>query len=114
MYLEKWLALLRLAWKKIILPRENQADFEKLPAKIKDNITVHYAETFYDIYTIAFESKSFSECCITVSKKNEVEEPQLSNIMFVRLIGRRVRMELSGPEESEDEKNMFHNFKPRY
>ena len=47
--------------KKIILPKENQADFETLPAKIKDSITVHYAETFQDIYNIAFESGSFSE-----------------------------------------------------
>ena len=47
--------------KKIILPKENQADFEKLPAKIKNSIAVHYAETFHDIYNIAFESGSFSE-----------------------------------------------------
>ena len=71
---------IKAGMKKIILPKENQADFETLPAKIKDSITVHYAETFHDIYKIAFESKSFSECCITISRKNEVEEPQLSRI----------------------------------
>ena len=43
-----------------------------------------------------------------------MEEPQLSNIMFVRLIGRPVHMEYSDPEEIEDENDMFHNFKPRY
>ena len=71
---------IKAGMKKIILPTKNRADFEKLPAKIKASITVHYAETFHDIYKIAFESKSFSECCITVSKNNEVEEPQLSRI----------------------------------
>ena len=40
----------------VIIPKDNQKDFEALPPKIKDNVTVHYAETFEDIYKIAFES----------------------------------------------------------
>ena len=52
--------------KTIIIPKENQADFEALSAKIKDSITVHYAETFQDIYNIAFESGSFTESSFTV------------------------------------------------
>ena len=104
---------IKAGMKKIILPMENQADFEKLPAKIKASITVHYAETFHDIYKISFESKSFPECCITISRKNKVEEPPLSNLMLARLIDRRVRMEYSEDEESEGENDMFHNFKPR-
>ena len=75
---------IKAGMKQIILPKENQADFEILPTKIKASITVHYAETFHDIYKIAFKSNFFSECCITISSMNEVEEPQLSRIEFCR------------------------------
>ena len=40
----------------VIIPKGNQKDFEALPTKIKDNVTVYYAETYEDIYKIAFES----------------------------------------------------------
>ena len=112
--LGKVVGSIKAGMKKIILPSKNQADFEKLPAKIKASITVHYAETFHDIYKIAFESKSFSECCITISRKNKAEEPQLPNLMLARQIDRRVQIEYSEDEESVGEIDMFHNFKPRY
>ena len=34
---------------------ENKKDFEALPRKIKDNVKVHYAETYQDIYQTAFD-----------------------------------------------------------
>ena len=33
----------------VIVPRENQKDFEFLPQELKENIEVYYAETFDDI-----------------------------------------------------------------
>ena len=40
----------------IILPKENQRDFEDLPDFIKDGIEVHYAEHYDDVYKIVFPS----------------------------------------------------------
>ena len=40
--------------KKVIIPLDNKIDFEALPSRIKDSIIVHFAETFQDIYNIAF------------------------------------------------------------
>ena len=43
--------------KTVIVPRENQKDYEALPSEIKEKIEVCYAETFDDIYKVAFEHK---------------------------------------------------------
>ena len=53
---QKVTAAVEAGLKNVIIPKGNQKDFEALPPKIKDNVTVHYAETFEDIYKIAFES----------------------------------------------------------
>ena len=39
----------------VIIPKENKLDYEILPIVVKKNLTVKYAETFEDIYKIAFE-----------------------------------------------------------
>ena len=40
----------------VIIPKENQKDFEALPDEIKDKITFYFVETYEEIYRIAFES----------------------------------------------------------
>ena len=40
----------------VIIPKSNQIDFEVLSADIRESVTVHFAETFEDVYKIAFES----------------------------------------------------------
>ena len=41
--------------KTVILPKENQRDFEEIPPEIRNNIKVVYAETFQDVYDVAFD-----------------------------------------------------------
>ena len=48
-------AVVEAGLKEVIIPKENREDFENLPQKIKENVIVHYAETFQDIFEIAFE-----------------------------------------------------------
>ena len=53
---EKVIAAKRAGVDTVILPADNRKDFEDLPAMIKNDISVHYAETYQDVYNIAFES----------------------------------------------------------
>ena len=53
---QKVTAAVEAGLENVIIPKHNRKDFEALPPKIKGNVTVHYAETFEDIYKIAFES----------------------------------------------------------
>ena len=48
-------AVVRGGLKHVIVPKGNKKDFEKLPKKIKNSVTVHYAETYQDIYKVAFD-----------------------------------------------------------
>ena len=38
----------------VILPADNRKDFDDLPQLVKDDVTVHFAETYADVYKIAF------------------------------------------------------------
>ena len=40
---------------KVIIPKEDKKDFQALPPEIKNKIQVVYAETFQDIYDVAFD-----------------------------------------------------------
>ena len=53
---EKVIAAKRAGVDTVILPADNRKDFDDLPAMIKNDISVHYAETYQDVYNIAFES----------------------------------------------------------
>lgn len=48
-------AVINAGLKKVIIPKENQEDYEKLPQFIKERVIVHYAETFKDVFEIAFD-----------------------------------------------------------
>ena len=52
---QKVTAAIEAGLENVIIPKDNQKDFESLPPKVKENVTVHYAETFQDIYENAFE-----------------------------------------------------------
>ena len=41
----------------VILPADNRKDFDDLPSMVKNDVTVHFAETYQDVYKIAFESQ---------------------------------------------------------
>ncbi len=38
----------------VILPNDNRKDFDDLPQVVKDDVTVHFANTYEDVYRIAF------------------------------------------------------------
>jgi ATP-dependent Lon protease len=51
---EKIIASKRAKIKKVILPKENQEDFEMLPDHIKEGITPYFVSTFKDVLKICF------------------------------------------------------------
>ena len=53
---KKVIAAVEAGLTNVIIPKGNQKDFEALSDEIKEKITVHYVETFEEIYKIAFES----------------------------------------------------------
>lgn len=53
---EKVLAAKRAGVDTVILPADNRKDFDDLPDLVKQDVTVHFAETYDDVYRIAFPS----------------------------------------------------------
>jgi Lon-like ATP-dependent protease len=51
---EKIIAAKRAGVNTIILPSENKKDFDDLPDFIKDNVTIHFAAHYDEIYQISF------------------------------------------------------------
>lgn len=54
---EKVIAAKRVKVHELILPKDNQRDFDKLPAYIREGIVVHYADSFTDVLQVAFDGK---------------------------------------------------------
>ena len=53
---EKVIAAKRAGVDTVILPADNRKDFDDLPSLVKNGVTVHFAETYQDVYDIAFGS----------------------------------------------------------
>ena len=51
---EKIIAAIREKLKYVILPKDNQEDFELLPQHIKEGITAHFVTTFWEVIKICF------------------------------------------------------------
>jgi ATP-dependent Lon protease len=51
---EKIIAAIRAKLKHVILPRDNQVDFDLMPQHIKEGITPHFVATFRDVLKICF------------------------------------------------------------
>jgi Lon-like ATP-dependent protease len=51
---EKIIAAKRSGVTTIILPKDNRKDYEELPQLIKDDVSIHFAEEYIDVYNIAF------------------------------------------------------------
>lgn len=56
---EKTIAARRVNVMELILPIDNQKDFDELPDYIKEGITVHYANYFEDVLRVAFPNEIF-------------------------------------------------------
>jgi Lon-like ATP-dependent protease len=57
---EKVIAAKRAGVDTVILPADNRKDFDDLPNLVKDDVAVHFAETYADVYKIAFPSADSS------------------------------------------------------
>lgn len=51
---EKVIAAKRAGVDTVILPNDNRKDFDDLPQVVKDDVTVHFADTYEDVYRVAF------------------------------------------------------------
>lgn len=51
---EKTIAAKRSLVKEIIFPKNNQKDWDDLPAYIREGVTPHFVETYDEVYKIAF------------------------------------------------------------
>ncbi len=51
---EKIIAARRAGLKRIVIPTQNKKDFIELPDHLKENLEVHYAKTFPDVFKFAF------------------------------------------------------------
>merc|ERR1719187_955311 len=55
---EKVIAAKRAGVTTVILPNDNRKDYDDLPQLIKDDVTVHYAENYDQVYKIAFSQQN--------------------------------------------------------
>ena len=51
---EKVIAAKRAGVDTVILPADNRKDYDDLPQLVKDDVHVHFADTYQDVYEIAF------------------------------------------------------------
>lgn len=52
---EKTIAAKRSGVKVLCLPKGNQRDFDELPDYLREDIEVHFADTYDDVFAVAFE-----------------------------------------------------------
>ena len=52
---EKTMAARRSGIKELVFPKGNKKDYEELADEIKDGLTVHFVESFEEIYEVAFD-----------------------------------------------------------
>ena len=51
---EKVIAAKRAGVDTVILPADNRKDYDDLPQLVKDDVNVYFADTYQDVYDIAF------------------------------------------------------------
>lgn len=52
---EKTIAAKRSGVKVLCLPLGNQRDFDELPDYLREDLEVHFADTYDDVFAVAFE-----------------------------------------------------------
>ena len=55
---EKLIAARRAGVKHVIFPKANEADYAELPEILKQEVVAHFAQTYDDVYAIAFAEDS--------------------------------------------------------
>lgn len=56
---EKIIAAKRAKLKRIIIPSQNRKDFIELPEHLQENLEVHYAKTYQDVFDFAFDKNRY-------------------------------------------------------
>jgi Lon-like ATP-dependent protease len=51
---EKTIAARRAGITCLVLPAANRSDFDELPAYLTDGLEVHFADTYADVFAVAF------------------------------------------------------------
>jgi ATP-dependent Lon protease len=51
---EKFIAGKRSGLKVLIFPKDNQRDYDELPAYIKKGVKVHFVDTYNEVFRVAF------------------------------------------------------------
>lgn len=54
---EKVMAARRAGISTIVLPSANQRDFDEIPEYLKENLNVHFAEDYGDVFKVAFSGE---------------------------------------------------------
>ena len=54
---EKVMAAKRMKITHLIIPELNKDDFEQLPESVRKGITGHFADTYRDVFQIAFQQQ---------------------------------------------------------
>ncbi len=54
---EKLIAAKRSGAKVLIFPKENQRDYDELPAYLKKGIHVHFVKNYDEVFHVAFKTK---------------------------------------------------------
>ena len=52
---EKVMAAKRMKITHLVLPESNKDDFEQLPESVRKGITAYFADTYHDVFKVAFE-----------------------------------------------------------
>lgn len=53
---EKLMAAKRAGIEVVVLPKGNQRDFDEIPDYLKENLEVHYADDYNEVYKVAFQT----------------------------------------------------------
>merc|ERR1719364_281624 len=51
---EKTIAARRAGVRHVVFPKANERDYAELPEILKDELTAHFAQTYDDVYKVAF------------------------------------------------------------
>ena len=61
---EKVMAAKRMKITHLILPELNKDDFELLPGSVRKGITAHFADTYQDVFKVAFGENKVKQLTI--------------------------------------------------
>src|SRR5512134_2033556 len=75
---EKVLGAVRAGIRTVILPKENEADLDDLPAEVRETLTVHLVEDLGEVLTLALRGARFEEGHLVFSGDAPVEPKMVS------------------------------------